>query len=267
MLRAATRHGAGRNDAGCAMTKALGDFIRALRAADVRISPSEAIDAGATLALLGYEDRATLKTGLAQALAKSAPEKEIFERAFDAFFTFTPIAAQRQEPRDDAQSGEPQSSQPDEQDEPGDGGQQEQEQGTGGEGGTSGNPAERGLIELLESGDRAELAIRLADAAQIVAVNDIRLFTQRGLYTLRILERMGADDLDDAIASGDRSGDESERVRAQTIAGSARGVFVSTCAIWLSSSWLCLLPTLAAICVRKFSPLSVSATSSAQIWR
>ena len=204
------------------MTKALGDFIRALRAADVRISPSEAIDAGATLALLGYGDRATLKAGLAQALAKSTPEKEIFERAFDAFFTFTPIAARPNEPQDDAQSED--SSQPpsDEQNEPGNDGPQEQ--GTGGEGGSGGNPDEQSLIHLLESGDRAELAIRLADAAQRVAVNDIRLFTQRGLYTLRILERMGVDELDDAIANGDRSGDEGERARAQRLREAREGL-------------------------------------------
>ncbi len=39
------------------MSAVLGDFLQALRAADVRVSTSEGLDAASVLAALGYEDR------------------------------------------------------------------------------------------------------------------------------------------------------------------------------------------------------------------
>ena len=91
------------------MTQILSDFIRALRAQDVRISPSEAIDAGSTLELLGYEDRALLKQGLSNALSKSVDEKTAFDETFDKYFEFrsfsgkSPAGAQNeQQPQEDS---------------------------------------------------------------------------------------------------------------------------------------------------------------------
>ncbi|MCC2100461.1 MAG: hypothetical protein KDJ12_05285, partial [Hyphomicrobiales bacterium] len=82
------------------MTQILSDFIRALRAQDVRISPAEAIEAGQALELLGYENREILKQGLSNALAKSVDEKGAFDETFDKYFEFrafsgkTPAGAQ-----------------------------------------------------------------------------------------------------------------------------------------------------------------------------
>src|SRR5258706_6568152 len=82
------------------MTEVLGDFIRALRAADVRISTSEAIDAGAALGLVGYDDRALLRHALSQVLAKTVEEKQAFAATFDRFFAFDQFT----EAGDDAQA-------------------------------------------------------------------------------------------------------------------------------------------------------------------
>ncbi|WP_304169913.1 hypothetical protein, partial [Phenylobacterium aquaticum] len=62
------------------MQTALEDFFRALRAADVRISPAEAIDAHRTVALVGFEDRVLFKDALCATLAKSAEEVDRFDR-------------------------------------------------------------------------------------------------------------------------------------------------------------------------------------------
>lgn len=157
------------------MSEVVADFIRALREADVRVSPSEAIDAGAALATLGYGDRALLREGLTLALAKSVPEKRLFDETFDNFFKFdlftNPGESPPSAPSDTAPGEQPAS---------------------------SAQPSD--LLSVLERGDRAELQTRLAEAARRTDVDDIRYFTQRGMYVLRIMQEMGVGDLDDAIA-------------------------------------------------------------------
>ena len=70
------------------MTEVLTEFIRALRAADVRISTSELIDAGAVLRLVGYDSRDVLLHSLSQVLARTEDEKQAFTATFDRFFAF-----------------------------------------------------------------------------------------------------------------------------------------------------------------------------------
>jgi uncharacterized protein with von Willebrand factor type A (vWA) domain len=62
------------------------DFFRALRAADVRVTPAEAIDAHLTVACVGYADRELLRDALCATLAKSEDEVDRFEATFDTFF-------------------------------------------------------------------------------------------------------------------------------------------------------------------------------------
>lgn len=166
------------------MSEVVADFIRALREADVRVSPSEAIDAGETLATLGFEDRALLREGLALALAKSTPEKQLFDETFDRFFTFGVFTSAAEV--GEARPGTDETRSPSD---------------------ASGDSAD--LLSVLQNDDRAELQARLADAARKVGVDDIRYFTQRGQFVLRIMREMGVGDLDDAItqARGGGSGE------------------------------------------------------------
>ena len=221
------------------MTQMLSDFIRALRAQDVRISPSEAIDAGAALEIIGYENREILKQGLSHALAKSIDEKQAFDETFEKFFAFRSFsgrneagAPQHRDPdgKDGSdQQGESDESQGDSLDhtdaQGGQGGQAEggsgggQGQSTGQSQASASEAAQADLIELLESGDRAELQRRLAEAARSAGVTDIRFFTQRGMYALRIQREMGSEKLDDLIADARESADPAvqaggERLRA-----------------------------------------------------
>lgn len=213
------------------MTQILSDFIRALRAQDVRISPAEAIEAGQALELLGYDNREILKQGLSNALAKSVDEKSAFDETFDKYFEFrsfsgrTPAGAQgERQPHEDAAP-----------DSEGDAGGQ---QGQGGEGGTptgggtgqaqgqasappdqsAAEAAEADLIDILERGDRAELQRRLAEAARRAGVTDIRFFTQRGMYGLRIQREMGSERLDDMIAEARDSADPGQQSEGARLA-------------------------------------------------
>jgi uncharacterized protein len=68
------------------MQHTLEDFLRALRAADVRVSPAEAIDAARTVAAVGYADRELFKDALCAALAKTREEVVRFEQTFETFF-------------------------------------------------------------------------------------------------------------------------------------------------------------------------------------
>ena len=68
------------------MTQVLTEFIRALRASDVRVSTAESIDAAATIDQMGFDDRGLLKESLSQVLAKTADDKLRFADCFERFF-------------------------------------------------------------------------------------------------------------------------------------------------------------------------------------
>ncbi len=143
------------------------------------MSPTESIDAGETLALMGYADRALLRDGLAATLAKTANETRLFNETFERFFRFDPFT----EPDAAKNATGPAPPQP-------------------------GNAPGEGsnLLSILQRNNRAELQMRLAEAARRVGLDDIRLFTQRGQYALRIMDAMGAGVLDQAIAQAPGEG-------------------------------------------------------------
>ena len=186
------------------MTQVLTDFIRALRAADVRVSTSESIDAGQVLGLVGYDDRELLRSALGQALAKSDDEKQAFEATFDRFFAFDQFAtAPPGAPGDGSASPAGEGAASPGQSEagggqPGDGG--------GADGGEMQLPVD--LVDLLERGDQAGLQMALAEAARRAGLNRIRLFTQRGMFARRIIELMGLEGLDRATAARRQAGDD-----------------------------------------------------------
>jgi uncharacterized protein with von Willebrand factor type A (vWA) domain len=62
------------------------EFIGDLRRSEIRISPSEALDALTAAAQVGLEDRETFKTALATTLVKEGRDRATFERIFDLYF-------------------------------------------------------------------------------------------------------------------------------------------------------------------------------------
>ncbi|MCH8544782.1 MAG: VWA domain-containing protein [Alcanivorax sp.] len=175
-------------------TRILTEFIKALRGADINVSTAESLDAMQVAEKIGYADRARLRSALSLALAKSLPDKLRFEQCFDDFFRFvdTPDmpsteqdAASPLPPQDDARPGQG----------AGAGG------GTG-SGGGEGEPAaaaESELGQLLERGDNAEIAQRMAAAARQVDLTRITVITQKGLFARRMMMAMGLEDLDQEI--------------------------------------------------------------------
>src|SRR5579863_5866523 len=61
------------------------DFIRQLRAAEVRISPAESIDAMNAVAVAGFE-RERLREALSAALIKDEADRAVFDAVFTSFF-------------------------------------------------------------------------------------------------------------------------------------------------------------------------------------
>ena len=62
------------------------EFIGDLRRAEIRVSPSEALDALSASAEVGLSDRETFKSTLAATLVKEARDLPTFDRLFNLYF-------------------------------------------------------------------------------------------------------------------------------------------------------------------------------------
>ncbi len=185
------------------MRENLHRFFRAARGAGVRISPSESIDAMRAVADVGFADRNVLRDTFLLTLAKSPEDKRSLAECFDLFFQQPEMAPPT------AQDNKPQESR-DEEDANG-------EQPPSGEG-APGAPSGLGpLAQMLLSQDRNALAAAMANAAAAAGLSEIRFFTQRGIFSSRLLEQLGIaqlrDDLDALTATNPA---QAERLAAAT---------------------------------------------------
>jgi len=168
------------------MQRPLENFLRALRAADIRISPAESIDAHQTVELVGYGDRQFFKDALCVALAKTPDEVAAYDDVFEMFF-------QRDEFDTESNPEDGKSSQPPES-EAGDEAFAEQMESVP-------------LAEMILDADGNELSAQMEQSANRVGATEIKFFTQRGYFTRRILDDMGLRDLERLIASLRRGGE------------------------------------------------------------
>jgi len=199
--------------------RVLSNFIRALRNAEVRVSTAETLDAFNVVELVGYRDREFLKDALSLALPKTQDEKNTFSDCFDSFFAFKTLKRSDGGAADGTESGDAGGAEG----EAGEGGEAaEAAEGRGGGGGKGGrkpkkrpaNAAESeedlgpgemaeatsALGQLLMAGARTDLSMAMSTAGQAVKIQDIQVFTQKGLYTRRIMEAMGLGDLQQEIS-------------------------------------------------------------------
>jgi len=187
------------------MQETLEDFFRALRAADIPVSPAEAIDAHRAVDSVGYGDRVLLKDTLCVALAKSADESRRFDDCFDLFF-------RREEFRGDG-SDDPENG--------------DAEQGRAPL--PEGIPEElqnSELLQMLADDNREALAQRMEQAAREAGAMNIRYVTQRGLLVRRILDRMGLRELEAAIRALNQNEDgEGAGEAAQELAEMRQSLF------------------------------------------
>jgi uncharacterized protein with von Willebrand factor type A (vWA) domain len=168
------------------MKENLHRFFRAARGAGVRVSPAESIDAMRAVSRVGLSDRGILRDTFLLTLAKTEEEKQALGECFDLFF-------QIPEPEQSSQAS-PAGDQGDEKSEP------EGQQDATGAGEQSGP-----LAQMLLSQDRSAISAAIANASSAASLSDIRYFTQRGIFSGRILDQMGIqrlrDDLDELAAT------------------------------------------------------------------
>jgi len=67
----------------------LEDFFKALRGSDLEIHLNAQVDAARAVELVGWSDRALLKSALGTTLAKTTVDRALFDEAFDHFFRFS----------------------------------------------------------------------------------------------------------------------------------------------------------------------------------
>jgi len=148
------------------MERVLTDFVKALRNANVRVSPAETIDAMSVINDVGYDDKVLLKRTLSIVLPKTPEEKQKFSECFDNFFTdeIKPV----EENQSVSENTNPQEGKSD-------------------------------LANTLLEGSQAEIMLAIADAAEESEIREIKYFTQRSVFTRRILEQMGVGKLEDEI--------------------------------------------------------------------
>ena len=196
----------------------LTNFIRALRNADIRISTAETLDAFSAVELVGYSDRALLKDSLALVLPKTVDEKAAFATTFDQFFSYraTGSLGPAEAIRDDADgSGASDAA----------AAEQGQSQSGGGQGGQNPQSILAGelptphsaLGQLLARGNQIEIGIAINAAGERVKAHEIEVFTQKGVYTRRIMEAMGLAGLQEEIAELTKNTGVAERRLAQDL--------------------------------------------------
>ncbi len=173
------------------MQRTLENFLRALKAVEVHVTPSEAIDAHKAVAEIGYGDRELLRDALCATLAKSAVEVDQFDHCFDTFFA-----------RQDFSSSATLESAGEADDE---------------DGGST-------LGAMILAGDAGGLAQAMEIAAARVEAANIRTATQRRPFTRRILDAMGIEAVERRMAELLRRGGERDVDIAERLAKGRRAL-------------------------------------------
>ena len=165
------------------MVDFLRDFIHILRSSDLRVSISESIDAMNVVSEIGIEDRSLLKYSLSFSLAKTLREKEIFNECFDNFFEENYMNLSEDKLPQKNNEKDSVINDLDVLDK-----------------------NENSLEELYNNSDRTSLMAAMALAAREANLQDIRLFTQVGMFTRKIFDEMGLEKLNNDIFQASREG-------------------------------------------------------------
>jgi hypothetical protein len=172
------------------MKENLHRFFRAARGAGVRVSAAESIDAMRAVASVGLSDRGILRDTFLLTLAKTEEEKQALNECFDLFFKIP-------EPEQSSEAS-PAGDEVDEKSGP------ESQRDAAGAGERSAENLGP-LAQMLLSQERSAISAAIANASSAASLSDIRYFTQRGIFSGRILDQMGIqrlrDDLDELAAT------------------------------------------------------------------
>jgi len=209
------------------------EFVKALRTANIKVSPAETLDAVETLDIVGLEDKGFLKNSLSLVLSKTPEEKTAFEVCFDRFFSADKFGSNtsgsqqsNDAPVEDDAFDDENFEQEGSDDAPGGKGGMGGGQGGGEPGDESGEEIDfdplspqSDLGQLLLEGNRGEQMLKMAEAGRKVDVSQIVVFTQKGLYTRKIMDAMGLKGLQDEIGEMQDEGGRPEMHLAGRLKG------------------------------------------------
>lgn len=168
-------------------------FVGALRRAGLPISADETRLAAQSIGLLGYQDRGQLKHALSVVLAKSELDKQRFSDCFDRYYDIKSAP--------DAQDSEE---------------EQAKEQ-------TANEVELTPQLEQLLQASPEQLQLEIQQAGANANVEEIRLFTQRGVYLRRMLQQLDWRELQQAIIDAEAANNiESSPSNAEGTAGSGQ---------------------------------------------
>src|SRR6056300_1359 len=166
------------------MVDFLRDFIHILRSSDLRVSTSESIDAMNVVSEVGLDDKSLLKNSLSFSLAKTLREKEIFNKCFDSYFEENYMNLKDEKLP-----------------------QENYEESTELDDHNNIENTQKNIEELYKNSDKTSLMTAMALAARDANLQDIKLFTQVGMFTRKIFDEMGLETLNNDIFQAAREGD------------------------------------------------------------
>ena len=149
------------------MDRVLTDFVKALRNANIQVSPAETMDAVQVINAVGYSNKELLKQSLSIALPKTVEEKNEFYLCFDKFFNAESPQINQKKVSSSTSSLL--------------------------------THLESDLAKHLQEDSQAEIMLAIEQAAEKAEIREIKYFTQRSVFTRRILEAMGVESLEDEI--------------------------------------------------------------------
>ena len=150
------------------MERVLTDFVKTLRNVNIRVSPAETLDATEVIEKVGYDDRELLKNTLSLTLSKTPDEKEKFDTCFDDFFREklssdeTPVREVPNLPTDQTANSD--------------------------------------LAQHLLSDSYSDMELSISKAGEEAEIREIKYFTQRSVFSRRILDIMGVGKLEEELS-------------------------------------------------------------------
>ena len=181
------------------MVDFLRDFIHILRSSDLRVSTSESIDAMNVVSEIGLDDKSLLRDSLSFSLAKTLREKEIFNQCFDNFFEENYMNLKSDELPEE-----------------------NHERDIEFDDLNNSENIQKSLEELYKNSDKTSLMTAMALAARDANLQDIKLFTQVGMFTRKIFDEMGLETLNNDIFQASRQGDTKRESELKNIRESLR---------------------------------------------
>ena len=150
------------------MDRVLTDFVKTLRNANIQVSPAETLDAMGVIEKIGYSNMEILKNSLSFALPKTPEEKEKFDLCFETFFDNQlsqkdELHRQKETLKSDKQVNSE-------------------------------------LAHQLLENNQSEIQLSISKAAEKAELKEIKYFTQRAVFSRKILEIMGVGGLEEELS-------------------------------------------------------------------